>query len=169
MGREPAGDVRLQLSADDAADELRSLSAWLNGEDVLRGRAQLVAEPPSPGSMGGMLEGLVFALGPGSVAMAFASVLIAWMRSRTASVSLSLSRPDGTTVELDAQNVRALPQERVDELTESVSALLTGGAVTGGTPGGSAAQGTAGGSATPERPAATGVAADPGPDGATRR
>jgi Effector Associated Constant Component 1 len=154
MEREPVGEVCLQLSGDDAADELRSLAAWLNGDDALHGRAQLVAEPPGPGSMGGVLESLLFALGPGSVAMAFASVLIAWMRSRSSSISISLSRPDGTTVQLDAGNVRALPQQRVDELTGSLSALLTGA--------GGPAAGSLG--AVTTRPAG-----DRGPDGTAER
>jgi hypothetical protein len=53
-----------------------------------------------------------------------ASVIIAWLRRRTGSVSVSMTRPDGSTVELTAERVRALDasgvREQVDQLVAAV-------------------------------------------------
>ena len=62
---------------------------------------------------------------------ALASVVIAWLRRRTGSVAVRLTRPDGSLVELAADRVRALDGgAQVDQL---VAALWPAdqGAVTG--------------------------------------
>jgi len=126
MEMEPAlSEARVQISGEDAPGELRSLSEWLGGEEALRRQVRLTAEPTAPGTMGGAMECLAIALGPGGVAASFAPVLIAWIRSRTAAITIELSRRDGTSVRLEAKNVRALPRQQVGELTDEVAELLT--------------------------------------------
>jgi hypothetical protein len=145
-------EVRVQIWGDSAPDELRSLASWLRAEDDLRRQARLVTAPPQPGEMGAALDHLAIALGPGGLAAAFAAVLIAWIRSRSAAFSIELTRPDGTTVRLEAKNVRGLPHDQVKGLTDQVAGLLA-----------RADAGSAG--------ADTGDAgsADPGPGGAAER
>jgi Effector Associated Constant Component 1 len=117
-------EVRVQIWGDDAPDELRSLVSWLTAESDLGRSARLVAAPPPPGTMGAGLEHLAVALGPGGLAAAFAAVLIAWIRSRSAAVSIELTRQDGTTVRLEAKNVRGLPRDQIKGLTDQVAGLL---------------------------------------------
>jgi Effector Associated Constant Component 1 len=126
MGAESAGEteIRVHIQADDAPGELRSLSGWLNGEDALHGRIRLTSTPPPEGTMGAGLESLLVTVGPGSMATAFGAVVIAWIRSRTGTISIELSRGKGKTMRLDAKNVRALTHDQVSELTDRLSALL---------------------------------------------
>lgn len=56
-------DVTVSVAGRDAAvKELRSLSAWLAGEEEFRGRVRLVEAAPEPGTLGGWPEALVVAL-----------------------------------------------------------------------------------------------------------
>lgn len=116
-------EASVRISGDDAAGELRSLLSWLDGDDSLRGRGRVIGRP-GPGEMGAATESLVLMLAPGGVATACATVLIAWIRSRSGSISIELSRPDGTRMRLDARNIRQLPRERLDELATRISGLL---------------------------------------------
>lgn len=125
MESEPSAEVRVRVSGDGARGQLRSLSAWLSDDVALRGRWRLVAAPPGPGSMGAATEVLAITLGPGGLATALAATLIAWIRSRTGAVSVEFSRRDGTTMRLDAKNVRALAPEQASELADRLLTLLT--------------------------------------------
>jgi hypothetical protein len=126
MGALPVSEaeVRVQIWGDNAPDELRSLASWLSAEDDLQRKPRLVTPPPQPGAMGAALDHLALALGPGGLAAAFAAILIAWIRSRSATVFIELTRPDGTTVRLEAKNVRGLPHDQVKGLTDQVAGLL---------------------------------------------
>jgi hypothetical protein len=117
-------EVSIHIIADDAPGELRSLSRSLGGEDALRGRIRLASTPPQAGTMGAGLDNLLVALGPGSMATAFAAVLIAWIRSRAGAMSIELSRQSGTIMRLEAKKVRALTHEQVKELADRLSAAL---------------------------------------------
>lgn len=129
VGRE----VTVCVFGDDAAGELRSLLHWLDGDDALRGRGRVAGGPPPPGAMGAGIETLVLVLAPGGLVTACATVLIAWIRSRSGSVSIEVSRPDGARMRLDAKTTSQIPHERIDELTARMSALLGGGPGTAGT------------------------------------
>jgi hypothetical protein len=149
MSVESSAEMSVQVSGDGAPGELRSLAEWLSGEDMLQGRIRLAGAAPQDGMMGAAIEYLAVALGPGGISTAFAAVLIAWIRSRSSSISVALSRPDGATMRLEARNVRELPAGRIDELADRVSSMLaTGAAVPGSRPG----ERTARGSGNPERP-----------------
>ncbi|MGH3899690.1 MAG: effector-associated constant component EACC1 [Pseudonocardiaceae bacterium] len=59
-------DVTASVAGRDAAgEELRSLSAWLAGEEEFRGRVRLVEAAPEPGTLGGWPEAVVVALSQG--------------------------------------------------------------------------------------------------------
>lgn len=126
MRAESASDVEIDvcISGEDAAGELRSMLSWFSGEEELRGQARLAVAPPRSGQMGAGIESLVIALAPGGLVTAFATVLIAWIRSRSGSISVELSRPDGAKLRFDAKNVKALPRERVDELAQQIAGLV---------------------------------------------
>ncbi|MBY8861215.1 hypothetical protein K7711_32390 [Nocardia sp. CA2R105] len=61
----------------DAADQLRSLCGWMADADGLRGRVTGRERAPEPGTLGPVLESVLVALGPGGVATAIATTVIA--------------------------------------------------------------------------------------------
>ncbi|MEV5506657.1 effector-associated constant component EACC1 [Streptomyces orinoci] len=117
-------DVAIEVRGQRSGDELRSLCEWLVADERLRGRVRLDIAPPVPGTLGSALETLSVAVGPGGVATALASVLITWIRRRTGSVSLKVSKPDGSTYELNAAPVRGLTATEVRELAGELAQRL---------------------------------------------
>jgi hypothetical protein len=115
-------EVTLEVEGDRAADELRSLRAWLLDEDALRGHVRLVAGTVVPGTLGSGVEALAVILAPGGVATAVASVLIAWIRHRTSDVTLKVTRPDGTSYELSVTDVPDFGATAVADLAAQLSA-----------------------------------------------
>ncbi|MEV5302168.1 effector-associated constant component EACC1 [Amycolatopsis methanolica] len=118
--------MKLTVTAERAGDEARSLREWLLGQDELRGRVRLVESPPEPGRLGSVVETLAVALGPGGVATAAATVVIAWLRRRTSDVTITVNKPD-SDFELSATNVKGVDAGELAELTRRVSAELDGG------------------------------------------
>lgn len=117
----------IKLTADaeaDGGEDIADLAAWLDGEDELRGHVRREPAPVPDGALGATIAQLALSLGSGSAVTAMASVVIAWLRRRTGSVSVSLTRPDGSTVELSADRVRALDaaglRAQVDQLVTAV-------------------------------------------------
>jgi len=120
-------DVTVSVAGRDAAvEELRSLFTWLAGEEEFRGRVQLVETAPEPGTLGGWPEAVV-ALGEGGAVTVLASAVIAWIRHRTSEVTCTMTRSDGTSVELTATRVRRTDLAGVGELVEQVAAALGDG------------------------------------------
>ena len=91
---------------------------------VLRGRVRLVKAAPEPGTLGGWPEAVVVSLGQGGAVTVLASAVIAWIRHRTSTVTCTVTRPDGTSVQLAATRVRSADLARVRELVEQVAAAL---------------------------------------------
>jgi hypothetical protein len=119
-------DVR--ITAEDAGqgrdDALRSLLAWLRDVDELRGRVKGVESPPVTGTLGPVLDGLAVVVGPGGVATALTTAVVAWLRSRRSDVTLKVTGLDGTAVELSAKRVRLQGDQELRSLVdESVRAL----------------------------------------------
>jgi hypothetical protein len=98
-------------------DEVRSLRQWMVEDDELRGRVRFVTAPPEPGTLGGVAETLMIALGPGGVATALASVLITWIRRRTGNVTVKITKPDGVKYELSTDTMRSLSADDLKEIT----------------------------------------------------
>lgn len=118
-------DVTVSVAGRDAAvEELRSLFTWLAGEEEFRGRVRLVEAAPEPGTLGGWPEAGVVALGQGGAVTVLASAVISWIRHRTSEVTCTVTRPDGTSVELTATRVRRADLAGVGELMEQVTAAL---------------------------------------------
>lgn len=53
-----------------------------------------------------------------------ASTVIAWIRHRTSEVTYTVTRPDGTSVELTASRVRGTDLAGVGELVEQVACSI---------------------------------------------
>ncbi len=77
-------DAGVRAEGPEAADELRSLNSWLADVDELRGAVRRRAHEPRPGTLGPVLDALAVALGPAGAVTAFATTLIAWLRTRRA-------------------------------------------------------------------------------------
>jgi Effector Associated Constant Component 1 len=118
-------DVTVSVAGQDAtAEELRSLFTWLGGGEEFRGRVRLVEAAPEPGTLGGWPEAVVVAVGHGGTVTVLASAVIAWIRHRTSDVTCTMTRRDGTSVELRATRVRATDLAGLGELVEQTAAAL---------------------------------------------
>jgi uncharacterized iron-regulated membrane protein len=121
-------DVTVQVVGRDAAvEELRSLLTWLAGDEEFRGRVRLVEAAPEPGTLGGWPEAVAVALGQDGGLTVLASAVIAWIRHRTSEVKCTVTRSDGTSVELEATRVRSADLAGVGELVKQVAEALGDG------------------------------------------
>ncbi|MFJ7250046.1 hypothetical protein ACIQWA_36165 [Kitasatospora sp. NPDC098652] len=89
-----------------------SLLAWLRAEDELRGRVELEAAPPHPGSLGTLADVLTVAVGAGGAVSGLTSALIAWIRRRAGETVVQVTLADGSSVELRATAVHG-PEDPV--------------------------------------------------------
>jgi hypothetical protein len=120
-------DVRLTVQGEDPASHLRSLQEWLAEPIELRGRVRPLERPPAPGTLGPVLDSLLVALGPGGVAGALATVVIAWIRHRQGEVTVEVTRPDGGSVKVSAANVRGMTPAQLRAQVDQVSRMLDAG------------------------------------------
>jgi len=118
-------DLLLTL-ADQSADDVRSLYSWLNQDEDLRGRAQLKQAPVPEGKLGSLTDALIVAIGPGGAAVSLASVLISWIRHRTADVEVEASRQDGEKVRVRARRIKSLDVAELKALTDGLAAWAAG-------------------------------------------
>jgi hypothetical protein len=76
------------------------------GSDANLRELQLVTVgQQDPGQMGTGIEVLQAMLGPGGTGVAFAGVLVAWLRSRRKHIKLRITTNSGTA-EIDAQGIK---------------------------------------------------------------
>ncbi|MGC4870228.1 effector-associated constant component EACC1 [Micromonospora sp. DT53] len=118
-------DVRIMVSAEDQLAALESLQEWLVDDGELRGRVTGHESPPPPGALGPVLDSLLLALAPGSVATALATALISWIRHRGGAVRIEIDLPDGRRVKLEADRVRELTDAQVRAHVVDLVAVLT--------------------------------------------
>lgn len=97
----------LSIRTDNDADELRSLLAWMQQDDALRGRVRMQHAPVGSEDMGGLLDALMVALGTSGVAAALSGSLSAWISQRRSDVKFTVTAPNGRTVDVDAKRVDA--------------------------------------------------------------
>ncbi|WP_329580974.1 effector-associated constant component EACC1 [Streptomyces sp. NBC_01361] len=113
----------VKLSVSGGAAEATDLAVWLDEEDALRGLVRREAGPVPEGALGGELQQLVVGLTSGGVATAVASVVVAWLRRRTGSVTVRVSGRDGFELEVRAGQVRNMDAEQlraqVDQLVSA--------------------------------------------------
>ncbi|MFH8770806.1 hypothetical protein [Streptomyces sp. NPDC017958] len=125
-------DVHLAQGAEGAdegtaADETRSLLAWLAEADELRGRVTPREGPPVPGTLGPVLDGLVVALGSGGAATGLTTALVAWIRSRHSDVTVKATRPDGASLEISTKLVGPMTPQELRTFVTDTSRLLERG------------------------------------------
>ncbi|MER6548450.1 hypothetical protein [Streptomyces sp. NPDC001250] len=119
----------VRLSVSGGAAQTADLAAWLDEEDALRGRVRRVAGPVPDGALGGELQQLVVGLTSSGVTTAVASVVVAWLRRRTGSVSVRVSGRDGFELEVHADQVRNMDAEQLRaQVDRLVSAAWPDGA-----------------------------------------
>ncbi|MFG2862185.1 hypothetical protein [Streptomyces sioyaensis] len=97
----------LRIRTDNGADELRSLLAWLQGDDALRGQVRLERAPIGSDEMGGLVDALTVALGSGGIGAALASSLTTWISQRRSDVKFTVTARNGQSIEVDAKRVDA--------------------------------------------------------------
>lgn len=120
--------VVLSVTADDGAGELRNLYSWLIGEPGFAGLVQLHERDPGPGELGPVADLLQVAVEPGGALSAFAAVVIAWLRFRTADVNVTVTRTGAdTNVEVKAERVSGLDAAGTRALADEVSRALAAG------------------------------------------
>ncbi|MEU9305613.1 hypothetical protein [Streptomyces sp. NPDC048269] len=96
----------LSVQGGDPVRELQDLDEWLNGEPELRGRVSPRAAQPGSSELGASFDVLITAIGSGGVISVLAGSLHAFLtRPRGTDVRISVSSPDGRSVELEAQRV----------------------------------------------------------------
>ncbi|MBK3571458.1 MULTISPECIES: hypothetical protein [unclassified Streptomyces] len=116
--------MTLNTNGPEAADELRSLHAWLSDVDELRGRVGCKESPPGKGTLGPLLEALTVALGPGAAATALATTVIAWLRTRRSEIRIKVTLPDRRSLEVSSKNVADLDAAALRQQVADVAALL---------------------------------------------
>jgi hypothetical protein len=118
-------DVQIVLAGEADPDELAALNEWLAGDPELSGLVTSRHAPPVPGTLGPVLEAVLVAIGPGSTAAALGAALVSWVRGRRGQVSVIVTRPDGTTVTLEAKRVRDLNTPALSAELNRIVALLS--------------------------------------------
>jgi hypothetical protein len=89
--------------ASGGEDDLCSLYQWLRGEDLLRGRIQLLDSPVRAGEMGAGPDAIVAAVGSGGALTVLARAIPAWLGQRRRSdVKVEVVIPGGRRVVVQA-------------------------------------------------------------------
>lgn len=121
----------LTVAGDEASsDQLRDLRAWLVEEDELRGHVRSKERPPTPGSLGPVLEALEVLAQP--AAGVLAASLVAWLRSRVSRFRLEVRTERGARMALDVRQVKQLDPRAAEELISRLSAVIGGEQADGG-------------------------------------
>lgn len=106
-----------------SADLLRDLHTWLVNEPDLRGRVRLRETPAAQGTLGPAVDALQLMLGAGGGAATVATMIIAWLRSRSGEITVKLTR-GYQTLEVSAKGVKGMNAEALRELTTHITKQL---------------------------------------------
>lgn len=98
--------VTVAVDGDDAGATLGALFDWLRREEVLRGHIRFRSAAVTPAAMGSLDEALLVVLSSGGAVSVLARSLTEWVKHRTIDVRLTLTRPDGETIEVDARRIQ---------------------------------------------------------------
>ncbi|MEV5141105.1 hypothetical protein AB0K71_12555 [Streptomyces syringium] len=118
-------DVAVTTHGPGRGDQLRSLRDWLADSPEMRGRVEGVERPPEVGTLGPVLDALSVALGPAGAASAFATGLIAWLRTRRGDVHIKVTLSDRSSLELTAKRVSGLDAGALQKQVSEVADLLS--------------------------------------------
>ncbi|WP_040828294.1 effector-associated constant component EACC1 [Nocardia jiangxiensis] len=121
-------DIAVTL-AGTSTDELHSLYRDLGREFELRGRVSMTDRPPASGTLGGVADMLIVALGPSGVGAVLATALVAWVRNRSTDVVCKLSRPDGSSAELSAKQLRGCDAAALQQVVRDLAVAMEAPAV----------------------------------------
>ena len=83
------------------------LADWFGRDDDLRGVVSVPRPRISEGRMGDLYDVLMVAVGSGGVAAALARSLTTWLTHRRSDITITITRADGASYELDAKRVRS--------------------------------------------------------------
>ncbi|WP_051274390.1 hypothetical protein [Cellulomonas sp. URHD0024] len=117
-------DVTITVQGDGATDQLRALDQELSDVDELRGRVRPVAGRPRPGELGVLDSALVVAVGQGGAITVMVAALVAWLRRRVGTLSVTLTVGENS-LEVTSENVRGLTAEQVRSLVTELRESLT--------------------------------------------
>ncbi|MEU9239388.1 hypothetical protein [Streptomyces shenzhenensis] len=121
MDTEAGTEPLLRITVAEDPNALQSLLDWLRLEDELRGRLRLESSGSGTGGeMGGLLDVLTIAMGSGGAGAVLARSLSTWLTHRHADVKVTVRRPDGRSVEVDAH----LLQDDVPGLIREIRQLV---------------------------------------------
>jgi cysteine synthase len=90
----------------------------------LGGPVDLQQADPKPGEMGSLTDALVVAAGSGGAITAIAGALVSWLRHRTTDLTIKITRPDGSALEVDGKRVRGVDSEQLNVMIEDLAAQL---------------------------------------------
>ncbi|WP_416903094.1 effector-associated constant component EACC1 [Micromonospora echinospora] len=131
----PLETVTLAVYPDHpSADGRRSLASWLRLTEPLRGRVTWAVgpDPSAPtGSMSGVTDVLVVAVGGGGAIAVLVQAIVGWLSRRGEDVTVRITGTDGQSVELEVRQVRDLTQ--VAALVENTVRALEHGRPPAGT------------------------------------
>jgi hypothetical protein len=97
--------MEAELGLDGAGpDDVSALRRMIGSDTNLRGIQLVPVRQQDSGQMGTGFEVLQAMLGPGGTGVAFAGVLVAWLRSRRKHIKLRITTNNGSA-ELDAQGI----------------------------------------------------------------
>ncbi|PYC63486.1 hypothetical protein C7C45_31550 [Micromonospora arborensis] len=111
----PASQETITLSVHPdlpSAAARRSLASWLRNEDRLRGTvtaAPAVGSTAPPDEMSAE-DVLLVAVGSGGAVMVLVQAIAGWLTHRRDDVTVTLTRPDGWSAELDVRRARDMDQ-----------------------------------------------------------
>jgi hypothetical protein len=111
---------------DTGANELRTLYGYLRQEFELRGQVRLAESEPQPGTLGGVTDALIVALGHGGVGVALAGALVVWLRGRVGDVVCKITHPDGYAVELSTKRLQNCDDSAIQRIVQELSRSLDG-------------------------------------------
>jgi hypothetical protein len=88
------------------------------------GPVDLRQADPKPGEMGSLSDALVVAAGSGGAITALAGALVSWLHHRTTDVTVKITRPDGTALEVEGKRVRGVDARQLSALIDDLAARL---------------------------------------------
>ncbi len=118
--------VDIVLDQSSNVDDLLSLRNALGRAPELHGCVNLRQSKAETGTMGAVSDALMVALEPGGAVTALSAVLIAWIRQRTAKISLTIEKADGTKLAINADRIRNAKSHDIESIGTELTRELNG-------------------------------------------